>query len=459
MAASQPFELDKEQDIIFGRVKDKVLIKEMGIKEFPSIYYYGPKYKEPERYEGDIAVDDIADFIVKKAKKQTYVPHEVQHTIELTPSNFDDIIETPKQFKMVLLYQKKNEEEIQMIEQLARIFQYEERLVLTRLNVDKHDKLKNKYFKMKVFPVLYWYSDTEKPTQARYGGGFDKQIILHFLNTHTGNMFLVDGKLSDKAGRIPEMDKMISENIESIREARNMKYVVNNARKAADFHKNKEFADYYVSLFERIMEAKSLNVIDTERQNLFIKLGQAVESKRKKLILRKKENIINFLVNEVGKDLFPDRGETLFMNEKDMRMSKADPQEQTDKIDIDEEEKREQKEAEEAKKAEEERKKKESEDKDKEKEDEEEKEETKKEKKTKAKEDEKKDKKDKKIKRKTKNKRPKKIKRKRTPQKPKSKRSTNIYTKNCNNYYIHGLIIIESRNQQSSVHVDLVYTA
>ncbi|KAL5022184.1 hypothetical protein ScPMuIL_001339 [Solemya velum] len=300
VSVAQAFE--GKDDVLFGKVKDRSLIEAFNITKFPTIVYFEQGNAEPVHYKGDISVDSIFEKMKKEMKKDISLLKR-QYTILCTYENFKDIIETPSQFKFLLIFDDESKEEIKMMEDLAKIFKNDDDIIFPLISVKERSVVRN--FGAQNFPVLYWYPNVNKAVKKMYGGTFNINELLGFINQHTSIGRQMNGDLRTDSGQIDEFNKFIEDNTFNFQQAAsvNMALIQKQAQEIADSIPlfRQRYTDYYMTLINGIAESGNLDeTLDNEQTEVETELAKKLRPKRKDFFQRKK-NILDKFMSEHSK--------------------------------------------------------------------------------------------------------------------------------------------------------------
>uniref|UniRef100_K1P767 Thioredoxin domain-containing protein n=1 Tax=Magallana gigas TaxID=29159 RepID=K1P767_MAGGI len=253
VAASQAFKGDTS--VLFGRVKDTKLTSEWEVTSFPSLVFFEKGGKHPMKHRGDITVDTVTEFVSRALGRDSAT------------------------------------------------------IIFLRLDVLREPNLAEQ-FETRQYPSLYWYPDDERPEKARYGGKMDDTQILEFIKDQTGIQRTKSGALVENAGRLADLDRLISEQIHFIEKVRNMDLVITEAKRS--------LAKYYIFLLKEIKKAKSIDILDDERAAINRALSEDPGPKSSEALI-KMRNIIYAFVDATGKDLHKNTAESKFVVNREAR--------------------------------------------------------------------------------------------------------------------------------------------
>lgn len=297
VAASQPFDPD---EIMFGRIQHVGLASQLEVETFPSLIYFKANSKVANRARIDVTVESIIQFISDVTGKD-FIYMDKHFTVELTQGNFDEILQTPRQYKLVLLYTNENKDKVEWFDNFAEMYKNDDKVIFCRLDVYLEGNLRGR-FKAKVFPALYWYSNDEIPQKSMYGGRFDEIELKGFISDKTGIKREKDGTLPENAGILKDFEDLIRANQHKIAKANDMKEVVKKAKDIAEYYNDKEIANYYVYLLEEVEWHEDTSVIDDERYYLIQDLTKELGPKQREFIL-KKQSVVRGIMDILGSNM------------------------------------------------------------------------------------------------------------------------------------------------------------
>lgn len=298
VAASQICDPDEAR---FGRIEHAGLASQYDVETFPSLLYFKANSKRVERVRIDVTVESILKFIGVVIKKD-FLYMNVHYTVELNQANFNEILDTPRQFKMLLLYSNADKDQVEWFDDVAEIYKNDDKVIFCRLNVDLEGNLRGR-FKAKSFPQLYWYTDDEMPDKLMYGGRYDKMELTSFINDKTGiQRSPEDGSLKEGAGTLKDFDDLIRENKNTIAKGKDMLQVIKKARNLVDNYEDKQMAEYYLYLLEEIEYHGDTSIIDDEKYYLIRELMNEHGPKEHEMYL-KKQNVVRQFFNLLGDKL------------------------------------------------------------------------------------------------------------------------------------------------------------
>lgn len=299
LIVTQTFE--KEDDIMFGRLMDETLLQAFEVTSYPGIIYYEYGSAVPKLYLGDITSGALTK-LAADALKTDFQKIDRQHSLILTSENFDEIMTTEKQARLVMLHET-NLEEIELYEEIAETYDNEDSIIISRINVDSEWKLR-KRFKANVYPVFYWYPRGSASNKKRFGGKLDVAQMLRFVNKECNFFRAKGGRLNPYAGLIRPLDDVIKKygkdlyeisNIGNIR-AELMRAIVKLPSEVDD-----DLANFYLFLLDEIDEDKTIDTLDETKGRIFRDMVDAGPFQYDQLV--RKRNIVQKYVDIIGKHL------------------------------------------------------------------------------------------------------------------------------------------------------------
>lgn len=298
ITAAQTFE--DNNDIIFGRVSDKVLVDMFEVDSFPEIVYYEFGSAIPRRYRGDITANAVEELVVE-VMPGNFDKLKRHYSVEITVSNFQEILNNSHQYRLVMLHKHDDEEDIESFEELAKTYDNEQDLVIARIDVDQQKHLRREFGSLD-YPSFYWYQKGEVKKRKRYGGEMVLNQMIQFVNKQTGFQRLSGGALGHKAGLIKQMDEIIKLHIKDIYEIKYLDTIISLMNKALIKidERDRELAQYYIHCVQEINEDKTVDSLGEERNRLFRRMDEDNVGPVKRDVLWKKTNIINKIIDLLG---------------------------------------------------------------------------------------------------------------------------------------------------------------
>ena len=131
-------------DVLIAKVDadaDKTLGGRFGVSGFPTIKFFPKGSTQPEDYTGGRTAEDIIAYIGERTGARSKVSNPVSHVVDLTTSNFDDIVQDADKDVLVEFYAPwcghcKNLAPV--YEKLGTAYKNEDDCVVARIDADAH---------------------------------------------------------------------------------------------------------------------------------------------------------------------------------------------------------------------------------------------------------------------------------------------------------------------------------
>lgn len=325
--AGQVFHNDPE--IFLARTHDKALIKEWDVKELPALIYHLHGKPKHNSLTVDITVDDIVD-IIARLLHGNFASMKRRYTTELTLENFQEMVITPRQAVLLLIYDQKSEAEKKALEKVAYAFRKDDAILFAVLNAQKQKVLRDEKFKTREVPALMWFQADEKHRPKRFGSWLSPEVITMFVNERTGLNRDTEGGILDDAGRVPAADELIKEYAEDIISAKpvlltQLSQKISAIKSKVEKHQE-EMLDFYIFVLDNIGQTGHVGMlkelINGEEEKLSEKDELATKEretyKRRRNILKFMQKVVNdFKKNKKSQKQFPrDEEEILVLDPK-----------------------------------------------------------------------------------------------------------------------------------------------
>ncbi|KAI6654100.1 Protein disulfide isomerase-like 2-1 [Oopsacas minuta] len=245
-------------DVLIAKVDadaDKVLNSRFGVSGFPTIKFFPKGSVTPEDYTGGRTADDIIAYVGERTGSKSKITKPISSVIDLTPSNFDMIVQDVNKDVLVEFYAPwcghcKNLAPV--YEKLGTAFKNEENCVVARIDADAHRDIGQRY-EVSGFPTLKFYPKDNKVGEP-YNGGRTAEDFVQFLNERCGVERTVDGDLGPNAGVIASLDDEVDEFMSA--EADKKPEILKKTQEAIDSLEDSEKADsaYYTKVMEKVIE-------------------------------------------------------------------------------------------------------------------------------------------------------------------------------------------------------------
>jgi len=277
--------------------KHKELGSRFGVTGFPTLKYFPANSKEAEAYNGGRTAKDIMTFINGKAGTNARIKEAPTAVVVLTDANFDGIVKDASKNVLVEFYApwcghcKKLAPDY---EKVAGIFQSEPDVVIAKLDATE-EKTKAGEFGVSGYPTLKWFPKDNKAGE-NYEGGRSITDFVEFINEKTGTQRTKDGGFLASAGRIPELDDLVTKF--KAGSDKEKQAILTEAGKLVPTiqGRNKDFAKFYLIAFKRIIEKGDEFVLsESQRLERLIDSGNVTPDKFAEFSQRL--NIVNAFKN------------------------------------------------------------------------------------------------------------------------------------------------------------------
>ncbi|KAE8899832.1 putative protein disulfide-isomerase [Phytophthora fragariae] len=268
----------------------KELGSKFGVTGFPTLKYFPAGSTEAEDYKGGRSEDDLVSFLNGKAGTNVRVAKAPSHVAALTEGDFDAEVIHSKKHAIVEFYAPwcgHCKQLAPTYEEVGAIFEGEDNVLIAKVDATENAALAERY-NVKGYPTLFYFPPgADEPED--YSNGRDKASFVEFINEHAGTHRNVDGGLTAEAGRVEELDLIISESGD-ITAA-----VLEKTQTAVDGLEGNDakYGALYVKAIKKIV-AKGPSYVDTEIKRLEGLLENDNVSPQKKTLFALRKNILEF---------------------------------------------------------------------------------------------------------------------------------------------------------------------
>lgn len=262
-----------------------------GVTGFPTLKWFPKGKKEPEAYTGGRDEDSFYQFILDKTGIMVYKKKEPVAVTVLNSANFKSTI--AKKNILVEFYAPwcgHCKALAPTYEKLAKIFKTEENCVVANLDATVAEDIAEEYG-VQGYPTIKFFK--EDGTVEEYNSGRGLTDFIIFLNEKCGTDRQEDGGLGDKAGRVPPLDELVAQFLESKDES-----VIAKLKKESKIV-NTKYAKYYVKVLEKYVKNAAYPEKEWNRLQGIVKGGNTTPEKRDDF--QKRANILKTFITGVDR--------------------------------------------------------------------------------------------------------------------------------------------------------------
>eukprot|EP00644_Phytophthora_capsici_P001215 jgi/Phyca11/511936/fgenesh2_kg.PHYCAscaffold_105_\ len=242
----------------------KDLGSKFGVTGFPTLKYFPEGSTEPEDYKGGRGEDDFVNFLNEKAGSNVRVAKAPSHVAALTESDFDAEVIQSKKHAIVEFYAPwcgHCKSLAPTYEEVGAIFDGEENVLIAKVDATANTEL-----------------------ASRYNASF-----VEFINEHAGTHRTVDGGLTAEAGRVEEIDVIISESGDITADVQQKVQTVVDGLEGNDA----KYGTLYIKAIKKIV-AKGPAYVESEIKRLEGLLENDNVTAQKKTLFALRKNILEF---------------------------------------------------------------------------------------------------------------------------------------------------------------------
>jgi len=268
----------------FAKNKDKIIIAKVdadkhrelgsrfGVSGFPTLKWFPQGSKTPEDYEGGRDAQEIIDFINRKSGTSGRIAKPASDVVVLDNSNFDSVVLNDKKHVLVEFYAPwcgHCKKLAPIWDKLASIYKNDENVVVANIDADKHGDIGGR-FGVSGFPTIKFFPKDDKGGVA-YDGARELTDFVKYLNEKTGTKRTITGKLDETAGRVSQLDSVVSNLLSSKSKEEELKRVEVIVKSLGG--DDAKHAETYISYIKAVIK-KGNGVVESELQ----RLGKMIDS-------------------------------------------------------------------------------------------------------------------------------------------------------------------------------------
>ncbi|XP_078606958.1 uncharacterized protein LOC144879411 [Branchiostoma floridae x Branchiostoma japonicum] len=268
----------ERDDVVIGKVnaqEDRILVTRFRTTTFPTIFYYPKGVTEHQPYEGRHTIAAFVELIEQHAPT-TWV--RKVFTKELNSTNFDEIVMDKDKFVMLQFYNttdcykcKKLQPDYEMV---AETFHNERTIIVARVDTEAHPEIGER-FSIEHHPRIMWFTRDNK-RGIPYQSAMKPLQLVDFINHQCHTARELGGGLTSQAGRMVEMDAVVSNFIASIADVQKEAEKVKD-KMAGRQHPHFNYSSFYMDMLDRI-GSRGYELVTMEITNLQNSLATSPKS-------------------------------------------------------------------------------------------------------------------------------------------------------------------------------------
>ena len=270
--------------------------EKFGVKGFPTIKYFPKGKATAEEYSGGRTADTIISWVNNKVGLNRKLKTAPTAVTVLTEQNFESIVSSSNKHVLVEFYAPwcgHCKSLAPKYEQLANVFAGDKEVVIAKVDATEEQGLGTKYG-ISGYPTLKFFAPGSSEPES-YDGARELDDMVTFINTNAGTLRTADGGLLPEAGRIADIDKLITFNANiDAKTVQSIKDIVGRLTGRATDH-----GKLYVATAEKVL-AKGNGYVAKEIQRLtkMTKSSSVVPESKTNFQLR--INILNAFFKETA---------------------------------------------------------------------------------------------------------------------------------------------------------------
>jgi protein disulfide-isomerase A6 len=264
------------------------IAKKFGVSGYPTLKWFPKGSTTPKDYDGGRTAELLTSWVNRETGLSKIVKAPYSAVTVLTAENFDSVVDGSRGV-LVEFYAPwcgHCKTLTPKYEELALAFEADkDTVVIAKVDADSEKDLGSR-FGVSGFPTLKYFP-AGAPTEPIACNVRETQELVSYVNLNAGTFRNKDGSLSASAGRIAELDSLISGNAIDADLLLKIKDLVAKLEgKAA------KDAAMYLSLAEKILE-KGKVYVETESKRLMGFISSKSISPTKKALFALKKNILS----------------------------------------------------------------------------------------------------------------------------------------------------------------------
>ncbi|DBA03631.1 TPA: hypothetical protein N0F65_006810 [Lagenidium giganteum] len=205
----------KEDKVVIAKVDadaHRDLGERFGVSGFPTLKFFPEGSTDPEDYSGGRSEEDLTKYVNEQAGTNVRMVKPPTAVAALGESDFDKEVIQSKKHALVEFYAPwcgHCKQLAPTYEQVAKIFAGEENVLVASVDATAHSALAQRYGVNGYPTIKYFAPGSDDPED--YSEGRAKENFVEFLNEKAGTHRTASGDLKPEAGRVKELDVIISE--------------------------------------------------------------------------------------------------------------------------------------------------------------------------------------------------------------------------------------------------------
>jgi len=206
---------EKEKDVLIAKVDadaHKDLGGRFGVSGFPTLKWFPKGSTTPEDFTGGRDAEAMTTWINSKIGSSVRVMKPASAVKSLTASSFDKVVMDKSKDVLVEFFAPwcgHCKALAPKYESVAKIFNDEPNVVVANVDCDAENDLCSR-FGVQGFPTLKFFPHNDKEGEA-YEKGREIADFVDFFNSRSNTERTIDGGYKEGAGRIAELDDIVTE--------------------------------------------------------------------------------------------------------------------------------------------------------------------------------------------------------------------------------------------------------
>jgi protein disulfide-isomerase-like protein len=251
----------------------KELSSRFGVQGFPTIKYFPARSTEGEDYNGGRELEDLVDFINRKAGTNVHLQVAKTAVTVLTDDNFDSIVLDSSKHVFVEFYAPwcgHCKRLAPTWDELGKTYDGESDVVIAKLDADRWKAKATKYG-VTGYPTLMSFPKYNKEG-IRYQGGREIKDLVDHVNKEAGAQRTPGGGFTEEAGRVPELDDLAKQFVAAA--AAERAAIITKAEAAVAATAGTRHADtakFYVTTMKKVLENPGFAAKEVTRLDSLVK--------------------------------------------------------------------------------------------------------------------------------------------------------------------------------------------